>query len=1806
MKTNILVKGIVFGLMFCLLLTGIISVSATHSSSADLQPEWSAAGQTMDYTVTLCNNATSEDDIDEVRIYKNTDYTNFIANNKTGWYLGDYNPVKKYYPYTAINSSYYLTPGDCANFTFSATTPDDPAEVCELLWEFETRDVTQMWLSINDTTGIDSDPPVVNKTLSGGQTSGVCPPGAGDECWMTQDTVINISVCDTSDEPCNSGMDYCVWEYTVDGVYEDGDTEYNGECINFSIQFDEDSVHVLNVTCYDIAGNMVEDVETFRVDSTAPETNKTYGDPHYPPGINVGAAYPHWITTSTPITLTAADGGDICHIDNVTTYYRDFIIDELACMDELYCNPGWYGNPELDFIVYEGPFYKENESCHVIEFYSVDGLGNTESMNRQCVFVEDTPPVGNKTVGDPKVPCDVNDSSNCTFWVRDHVTEINLSCVDPEPHPVDHEEVCYKVSLDSADVTAQYCAVGLENGWCCVGSPQSVIFEEDSVHGLEYYCRDALGNANEPDLEYFRVDSVPPVINKTMMGSWLGDCPPESGSDVCYVADNGESGVNVTVHDPDPTGKGCNVGGVQCDYELWWVTDAGASLVDSGCFTDYAEIVFTEDSTHWLNITCTDALGNQVEDNEVFLVDSKPPETTKTYGEPQKVDPVCVDYCEIQCGMVIPCINFSYEQCVEDCTHSMCTWWITSDTPVNLSAVDEKVGVDTIYWRNLYFPENHEICNLSTTMYVQPTATATVSGMIPNFCYPDYYSQFVINYSELEWNEYTGSFYKDPESCHVIEYYSVDRLGNEEIMKWQCVFVDNTPPEGVKTIGEPKLSCILPNNSVTKAVGVLGDAVTLYVIADNAGDPNLLEAYNVEANGSLTYVMTYNITDIAGANGAVGTALDTVNDQLFVTFEFVGEVYIFDANNFNPIGNISTGASDLAGCFVDTNQGYLYVADRNGKNVYVYDLATHNHITTYDTGLYIYGLAFDHNNNKIYLTDGTKTVREYNTTMGLLNTYSLPNNNVGVAVDARNPSDVYLYTTTWYYSPDAFTKYRINDGTSNQSATIPDPAGIAVHPTDSYVYITSGRTYSLRAYDSATMTEIQDVPMPGTCTDLFVGAVIFVPYCGDGNLDIGEECDDGNTEDGDGCSANCQIEVPVGPDCWWVRGNVTLVTLDCVDQEPHPVEQETVCFRVSYDDPSWHYITGQYCSVYGGNMSDDDYCCVYVGDEPFEFYFMEDSVHDLEFYCVDHLGNTEETTDLEYFKVDTEPPNTTKTYVGPQYVDENGTKWIDGVTTVELSAVDGGPICAIGVNQTYWKDIRLMQPADWHYCYSNCDLWSPNLTEAFIELQNGSFWMGTECCHIIEYYSVDDLGNAEAVKWQCVFVDKTPPEIVKTYSRPYFSEEGVEWISSETNISISAYDPEPHPSGLKEISYRISLVDDENCRNQSVCLEAEGSGNWVEHTGDAVQIGEESCHLIEIKAVDNVDKESLHKQCVFVDNTPPTPNKTVGDPKTIWDGQDATFYDIADRCWNGLGDEIECWRVTLTTPISMQCVDPEPHPVDHESVCFNVEVDADDETEEYCSHYGGVYNGSGDGFCCIDYTVEDFIFLEETEHNLEYYCIDALGNKGPMDEEKFKVQGVPFEIQINKKWNLVSVPFMLIDDDIGEVLKDVEDSIESVWTYDSEHQICGEDWCVYTPDGDDSNDNLHRLIPGWGYWVLATENDSLLIGGSEMKPAVTPPIRTLFTGWNLIGYHGTDDLEGYYGPAGNGDLSYCALYSLRNVWGIPKWVTLSTYWEPDDGDEWKDFGYCDLLDPGAGYWVLMLEDSIYARSTACPEDVCSI
>ena len=151
--------------------------------------------------------------------------------------------------------------------------------------------------------------------------------------------------------------------------------------------------------------------------------------------------------------------------------------------------------------------------------------------------------------------------------------------------------------------------------------------------------------------------------------------------------------------------------------------------------------------------------------------------------------------------------------------------------------------------------------------------------------------------------------------------------------------------------------------------------------------------------------------------------------------------------------------------------------------------------------------------------------------------------------------------------------------------------------------------------------------------------------------------------------------------------------------------------------------------------------------------------------------------------------------------------------------------------------------------------------------------------------------------------DKSPPVISKWYGQPYSSWyypdpecEGEdcqtfwsEWITTETQINWAAVEDTNNAAGLREVKYRMSQVDDRYCqiaeKEEYNCQDAEGSGEWttVETHQGSFYATEESCHLIEIFAVDNVDKNALHKQCVYVEEHGPDPVKIVGEPKEPWD-----------------------------------------------------------------------------------------------------------------------------------------------------------------------------------------------------------------------------------------------------------------------------------------------------------------------------------
>jgi hypothetical protein len=306
-------------------------------------------------------------------------------------------------------------------------------------------------------------------------------------------------------------------------------------------------------------------------------------------------------------------------------------------------------------------------------------------------------------------------------------------------------------------------------------------------------------------------------------------------------------------------------------------------------------------------------------------------------------------------------------------------------------------------------------------------------------------------------------------------------------------------------------------------------------------------------------------------------------------------------------------------------------------------------------------------------------------------------------------------------------------------------------------------------------------------------------------------------------------------------------------------------------------------------------------------------------------------------------------------------------------------------------------------------------------------------------------------------------------------------------------------------------------------------------------------------------------ECVFWKDvpTPSKPIKIIGDPKTL--------------CQEGEWCE---WKITTLTPITLTC--------DIGKVKWRYALDGD--WKEW--HTDG--------------STETIYFPEESNHTLEAYCIDDCG-ESIHDIEKFKVEGTAFEIPLYKKWNLISVPFALINDSISEVFKNITDKIISVWTYDNGV------WYTWIPC---VGGTLTSIKPGWGYWVLANNDTELLIAGNLFSPVTTPPSKDLQSGWNLIGYYGTewqtyelekDNVCGYINP-NYGGYTYCSLNSLINTQqGFPRWSSLwgydncgndVAYWhelESCISDQWSD----NMLYAGKGYWIEMDVKDSYAPATNC-------
>ncbi len=480
------------------------------------------------------------------------------------------------------------------------------------------KDTAENWGKISECLGVsfvrDTTAPSTTKNVD--ETKIRCGITSDDEkgnsieqCWyIQQGTHIHLTASDPDPQQTGefSGLDKIMCQFRWKLNWEDDWSAWSApaECPN-PIVFNEDSYHEIKYWAVDNCGNAeAPHYEIDIVDTQAPLVTKSVGQPQHVCGEGENCDY--YITGQTPITLDCVDQGP--HpVDNVKIYYRYYLDGqtELPLFTE-----------DSDHVVFTIP----QDSRHIVEYYCVDALGNSDGTMQtpyhEVDIVDNKPPIVSKDVGTPKVEStgmtqyqvpdkfDVKD----TAWFITQNTEITLSCQDDEPHPSDHVKIYYKYYVDGV----------LHTDWTeYTGTP--IKYDEDTYHELYYYCEDILGNKGLTHYELDIVDTQSPHTTKT-----VGNPKVEGTGEVdWWITQQTQITLDCTDQGPHP------VDDVALYYRIY---NDSILIQDWTLYT--GTFHFTEDCKHRLEWYCVDALGNSEGSAEqpiveIDQVDTAPPEIVK-------------------------------------------------------------------------------------------------------------------------------------------------------------------------------------------------------------------------------------------------------------------------------------------------------------------------------------------------------------------------------------------------------------------------------------------------------------------------------------------------------------------------------------------------------------------------------------------------------------------------------------------------------------------------------------------------------------------------------------------------------------------------------------------------------------------------------------------------------------------------------------------------------------------------------------------------------------------------------------------------------------------------------------------------------------------------------------------------------------------------------------------------------------------------------------------------------------------------
>ncbi|UCE37355.1 MAG: right-handed parallel beta-helix repeat-containing protein [Thermoplasmata archaeon] len=225
------------------------------------------------------------------------------------------------------------------------------------------------------------------------------------------------------------------------------------------------------------------------------------------------------------------------------------------------------------------------------------------------------------------------------------------------------------------------------------------------------------------------------------------------------------------------------------------------------------------------------------------------------------------------------------------------------------------------------------------------------------------------------------------------------------------------------------------------------------------------------------------------------------------------------------------------------------------------------------------------------------------------------------------------------------------------------------------------------------------------------------------------------------------------------------------------------------------------------------------------------------------------------------------------------------------------------------------------------------------------------------------------------------------------------------------------------------------------------------------------------------------------------------------------------------------------------------------TTCFDTKWDDGNGKGNYWSDYKGVDDGSN-GRTAGDGVGDTEIPHPYTDQGDGYYQLDNY----PL------IDTVGDFILLYEGWNLISIPMIQSNKNLGIVLSSITDFYNSVQWYNTSDT--NDPWKHNHTGKPQYLNDLNSLDNILGFWIYITEPDGVLFEYSGTQPTQNQTI-TLHPGWNMVGY---PSLSNHNRTVGMNNLTFGD--------------HVDAIWTYDSGTlKWEKMGESDYFKIGRGYYI---------------------